>query len=179
MKKRVLPRDLLGAIVEYLDITIDEFLPGFETIWERATGIAYQADPDEYSRLTQYRKHSIQEQSYRSLDWSSLTWYWKNKIHRDHDAPAIVNKHQRQWYQFGKRHRDNDKPAVESTDGSKAWYWRNQLHRGDDNPAVENANGDREWWVLGKLHRDGDKPAVEYTNGRKEWRCNGQLHRDD
>lgn len=106
MKQVLLPAALLGEIVQYLDVTEDVFIPGFEKLWEKATQYTEELAPDE----------------------SALFRYKNGKLHSWDDLPAVERSDgTRAWYYHDQCHRDGDKPAVECADNSAAWYHRGRV----------------------------------------------------
>lgn len=102
-------------------------------------------------------------------------WYSRGEIHRDHDAPAIIEYELRYNYISPKR-----KPEL-----SKETYMQHGKHHRINEPAViqyhYRDSKTLEWWVNGKRHREG-APAIVFQRpemGRDEWWNNGVMHRLD
>lgn len=128
-----------------------------------------------------------------------IIYYKNNKIHRDDDLPAIIQKdgslqwwingypHRennpaeiridgtKYWYNHGQKHRIGG-PAVERSDGTKVWRQYNELHR-LDGPAYESLDY-KSWYKKGKQHRL-DGPAVEHVDGKKEWWIEGKEYSEE
>lgn len=82
-----------------------------------------------------------------------IIYYKNNKIHRDDDLPAIIQKDgSLQWWINGYPHRENN-PAEIRIDGTKYWYNHGQKHR-IGGPAVEHVDGKKEWWIEGKEYSE-------------------------
>src|SRR6185437_9198522 len=178
-----LPKVLLGEIVGYLDITCDVFFPQWQKTWEKPSRIERVPLVEEdgaRGTKTLVNGHlpplhdvpSIEKKDSYHGDVSK--WYYRGKLHRDHDRPAVECSGQsKHWYQYGKRHRDQDRPAVEYLGPRhNEWYCRGQLHRDGDLPAVDSSNGYRQWYLRGQLHRDKG-PAFIRPDGTMEWWLHG------
>lgn len=109
----------------------------------------------------------------------TTNYYYKKKLHRDNDLPAIIYENgDKEWWICGVLHRDNDLPAVERSNGDKEWWIYGKLHRDNDLPAKKLYILE-EWYQHGKIHRNGDLPALIYKDGTKMWYKFGKLHRDN
>lgn len=73
------------------------------------------------------------------------------------------------WYYKGKLHREGDLPALIYEDGSRMWYFHGMLHRENDLPAIEYSGGSKEWYRMDKLSREGGKPNAVLGDGSKYW----------
>ena len=96
---------------------------------------------------------------YKNVVGKYEKWYYKNKIHRDNDLPAVIRSNgDQEWYQNGKLHRDNDLPAIINVNNSVIWYERwyqhGKLHN-TTGPARIKENGKTEYYI-------NDKPLSEY-----------------
>lgn len=99
------------------------------------------------------------------LDDGTECWCLNNKLHRDHDLPALKSpKGLSQWYREGELHRNHDLPASIWRGIRWEWYKRGKRHRDNDEPACISSNEHQEWWFEGILHRY-EGPAVLYSNG--------------
>jgi len=125
MSTRQLPHDLHGEIVQYLDVTVDVFLPGFERQWKKATVFVQtmvQGGPCQYVNGV---VHSINDEPAMMMDNNDALafekrWVRHGVLHRDHDRPAVevdqppeLGPSYREWYRDGKRSRDNGQPVIE------------------------------------------------------------------
>jgi len=106
-RARVLPVDLFGEIVGYLDITSDHFLPGYRRRWIRDT---------------QFRTVSVKLNS--TLSEKNATRHFVNgQLHSWKDRPAIEWPNGiQEWYCRGQPHRGHGKPAVVVKDVYQEWY---------------------------------------------------------
>lgn len=112
MKQQVLPTALLGEIVQYLDITSDVFLPGFERLWIKATHFQNLADQ------MNAKKSSLCLVSYNIVN---------DRLHSWQDQAAIEYLDGRkEWFCRDQRHRNNGKPAIEYPDNHRVWYVRDK-----------------------------------------------------
>jgi len=192
---RILPKAILGELVQYLDIRTDVFMPGLETQWRKASQIeikttivrTHKVPRDNIGIRTETyvngTLHSMDDLP-AVADAGNRQWYRCGQLHRDGDQPAkmIIGSGKvlvQEWYQYGKLHHNGDQPAVINENGFKKWYKHGKLHRDGDQPAIERLNGSKDWYQDGKCHRDGDQPASISANGRKEWWQHGQCHRGD
>jgi hypothetical protein len=130
-----------------------------------------------------------------------------NKIHRDHDLPAIEYKNgDLVWCFNDEIHRDvkNSEgmslPAI-ITKERKLWIKNNRLFREKDLPAIEYVNGDLAWVTAeinvgylymysalpypiiryNRITKDSEGntlPAFIGHDGTKKWYLNGKLHRE-
>jgi len=159
-----IPKVLLGCIVQYLDITSDVFLPGFEKPWSNATHFT--------ERVHAWMRYKLVNNTLHSLNDKPAV----ECIHSDTSQCSFFCS--KEWYKHGKRHRENDLPALVYPGGHENWYWNGKLHRENDKPAVI-INGTKEWYTNGQRHREQDLPAIERDDGTREWLCRNIHHREN
>jgi hypothetical protein len=111
-----------------------------------------------------------------------LAWYFKGRLHRDGDLPAVTyGPGKEEWYAHGLLHRDTG-PA-KTFKGGWTWYRRGLKHRDGNEPALYTYRRGVEveqYYVNNRLHRDEDLPASIRTTAKEvleEWYCRGKLHR--
>jgi hypothetical protein len=69
-------------------------------------------------------------------------WLLDNKLHREHDRPAVVCfDGVRGWYRYGLFVRNNGKPAIISHDGVCQWFRWYHHERKHNRPDIAFANG--------------------------------------
>jgi hypothetical protein len=58
-------------------------------------------------------------------EYKTITYYYKDKYHKEDDLPAIIDSNgHKYYYKNGKLHRDGDKPAIIHSNSDKK-YWKN------------------------------------------------------